>query len=663
MMHLRQPLAVPADRPLRVLIQARYSTEEQRQSSLEDQVANCRRFLADNLPPGVGLDRLAIEVVREPEISGELLNRPGINEVWQGIAAGRFEVLVAEESSRLYRHMTFAGQLFNEAVDAGIRVLCPTDFIDTQDDDWPERLLTSQSQHSRANYYTRGRIRRAQLGLWDRGAAVSSLRPGYHRRPTKAATATEPAQGPYFDEVDEEQAVTIREIFERIAADEPAWAVGEWLTSIGFSKGSHGQQPEWSARNVIALVRRPDYRGEQTFRKKINKQQLTTGRSRRVRNAADQVLTREMPHLRIVSDHVWYEANAAIDRRRTRLTVPTGADHPLAGRPRDSRGLLSTIFVCGICGGTMHAEGRNEGGYRCARARNNECWNRTTCVREQTHAAVLDAVVREVMSLAESREALVARVLELHASGGDVAASQRALESEQAKLTASIANLCLAIEKGGEGMDALVQRLATRERDLKVVRSRLTELAARAQQRRPPPTADEILRHLETLKADLVAGDRRAGVILRQLLQRPIRAIPHRQFDSNKVVLRCEFDLVLSRSLPAAIAASMAVAPDGTSPEQSLESRRIVVDLFVPSALALHAVEAHELVETGLPLVKVGATLGISKRQAHLCSGLGAKMASAGVADPFIRLSERPAKVARWRAAPTQPLARERRAG
>ena len=36
MMHLRQPLAIPAGRPLRVLIHARFSTEEQRQSSIDD---------------------------------------------------------------------------------------------------------------------------------------------------------------------------------------------------------------------------------------------------------------------------------------------------------------------------------------------------------------------------------------------------------------------------------------------------------------------------------------------------------------------------------------------------------------------------------------------------------------------------------------------------
>ena len=367
-----------------------------------------------------------------------------------------------------------------------------------------------------------------------------------------------------------------------------------------------------------------------------------------MRNSPEAVLTRQAPHLRIVSDHVWYEANAAIDRRRSRLAVPSGADHPLTGKPRDSRGLLATIFVCGICGGPMHGEGRNEGGYRCARAKNYECWNRTTCLRDQVHDAVITAVVQTVMSLADCREKLVARVLEMHASGGDLAATQRALQSEESKLSGSIANLCLAIEKGGDGMDSLVERLVTRERDLKVVRSRLAELASRTQDRKPPPTADDVLRHLESLQAGLVAGDRRAGVILRQLLGGPIRAIPHQQFGSNKVVLRAEFDLVLAQSLPAVVAESIAGDADTTLSEPLLVRQQILVDLFTPTALPRHAAEAYELAKASVSRVKIGEALGFSKRQAQFCIRLGEKMATAGVTDPFIRLTERPEKVARW---------------
>jgi DNA invertase Pin-like site-specific DNA recombinase len=262
MMRLRQPFRLPEGRRPRVLIQARFSTEEQRQSSIDDQVASCRRFLAENLPSGVGLDDVDIQVIGEPEISGERLRRPGIDQVWAGIDVRQWDVIIAEESSRLYRSMTFAGQFFNAAFDAGIRILCPTDMIDTADEDWPERLTMSQSQHSRANYFNRSRINRALTGLWERGAAIGLLRPGYRRRPSRPATATTPAEGPFFDEIDEDQAPIIREIYERVARGEPPWAVGDWLTSVGFRKAPNSQKAEWSAANVIALVRRPDYRGE-----------------------------------------------------------------------------------------------------------------------------------------------------------------------------------------------------------------------------------------------------------------------------------------------------------------------------------------------------------------------------------------------------------------
>jgi hypothetical protein len=49
-MNLREPLAIPADRPLDVLIHTRYSTDEQSQSSIDGQINSCQRFLTANLP-------------------------------------------------------------------------------------------------------------------------------------------------------------------------------------------------------------------------------------------------------------------------------------------------------------------------------------------------------------------------------------------------------------------------------------------------------------------------------------------------------------------------------------------------------------------------------------------------------------------------------------
>jgi len=139
MMHLRQPILLPKEQPLHALIHARFSTEEQRQSSIDDQVASCRTFLESNLPKGWKPEQVQIDVIAEPEVSGEIADRPGINQVWAGIEAKRWHLIIAEESSRLYRHHTKAGELFESAVDADVRVICTSDYIDTADDDWPGR--------------------------------------------------------------------------------------------------------------------------------------------------------------------------------------------------------------------------------------------------------------------------------------------------------------------------------------------------------------------------------------------------------------------------------------------------------------------------------------------------------------------------------------------
>jgi hypothetical protein len=67
------------------------------------------------------LDRLALQrrpCSASPEVSGEIADHPGINQVWAGIEAKRWDVIIAEESSRLYRHHTKAGEVF-ERIAAG----------------------------------------------------------------------------------------------------------------------------------------------------------------------------------------------------------------------------------------------------------------------------------------------------------------------------------------------------------------------------------------------------------------------------------------------------------------------------------------------------------------------------------------------------------------
>jgi DNA invertase Pin-like site-specific DNA recombinase len=654
MMHLRQPLFLPANLPLRVLIHARFSTEEQRQSSIDDQIALCQAFLAACLPKGHDPSQVNVEFIREPEISGELASRPGINQVWAGIEAKRWDLILAEESSRLYRHHTKAGELFESAVDAGIRIICPSDYIDTADDDWPDRLNMCQMQHSRTNFYGRLRIRRAHDGLWAKGAAVGNTVIGYRRRSTVPPTATEPAKGPFFDEIDEEMAAVIREVFERIANGEPAWAVGEWLDSIKFAKASWSRQAKWTAGNVNAIIRRTIYRGFETFRKKVSKRKLRTGKSEPVWNDEDKIQTRVSEHLRIVPDWLWYKANEVVDERRVFKKPVRGAGHPLRGTTRDRKGLFSQILVCGICGEPMYSYGAKSGDYRCSASAKGKCWNRAYCMRERMQPAVLATVVDAVLSLDGAREALLSRVAQLHKQGGPAAAELKALEKEQRKLEAAVERLGAAIEDGEGAFASLSTRLAAREKDLAIVRSRLEELSRRAGRDEKLPGPAELLRHLESVKDGLGSDEGRAAVILRSLLDGPIRVVPFMRIDGKKVVPRLEFTLKLVGALPPAMAgalhgdggASSEAEPVGAA--STVLRRSFSLDVFFQPQLVRHATLILEQRRQGKTFKAIAAELGMTDYHMENAARIVKLMAEQELTDPYIRLTDKPDNVSRW---------------
>jgi Resolvase, N terminal domain len=118
-------------RSLRVVIYARYSTEEQDVSSIDDQVEYCKMCLHE-----MDLDDAEITVLLDKETSGELRNRPGIDPIWVGVKEPRWDLLICEDGSRLFRNKTACLELIEEAVDNGMRVIFINDNVDTTEDGW-----------------------------------------------------------------------------------------------------------------------------------------------------------------------------------------------------------------------------------------------------------------------------------------------------------------------------------------------------------------------------------------------------------------------------------------------------------------------------------------------------------------------------------------------
>jgi hypothetical protein len=79
-MRLDVPIVQPAGRLLRILLYARYSTDEQKRSSIDAQFRGCRKMLL-----AWGIKNAEIQELSDYEMSGELRDRPGIDQVRLGI--------------------------------------------------------------------------------------------------------------------------------------------------------------------------------------------------------------------------------------------------------------------------------------------------------------------------------------------------------------------------------------------------------------------------------------------------------------------------------------------------------------------------------------------------------------------------------------------------
>ena len=106
---------------MRAVVYARYSSDNQREASIEDQLEICRRYIERQ---GWAL----LRAYEDRALSGASDQRPGYQQMLADAEAGRFEVIVCEaldrlgrrlsEVSRLYDHLEFRGVILH-AVNIG----------------------------------------------------------------------------------------------------------------------------------------------------------------------------------------------------------------------------------------------------------------------------------------------------------------------------------------------------------------------------------------------------------------------------------------------------------------------------------------------------------------------------------------------------------------
>ena len=101
---------------MRAAIYARYSSDNQRDASIDDQVRQCRKRTEDE-------DWSLTEVYSDHAISGASTLRPGYQKMLEDARNGTFDILVAEALDRLSRDQEDIAGLYKQLSFVGVKLI------------------------------------------------------------------------------------------------------------------------------------------------------------------------------------------------------------------------------------------------------------------------------------------------------------------------------------------------------------------------------------------------------------------------------------------------------------------------------------------------------------------------------------------------------------
>ena len=111
-------------------IYARYSSENQREESIVDQIASCRAWAEAH-----AVKVLEAHIYSDSAESGASHHRAGLLALKGAAEQGRFGVVIVDDLSRLARDNTYMLSLIADLDYAGVRVVSVAEHLDTADEE------------------------------------------------------------------------------------------------------------------------------------------------------------------------------------------------------------------------------------------------------------------------------------------------------------------------------------------------------------------------------------------------------------------------------------------------------------------------------------------------------------------------------------------------
>ncbi|WP_299363788.1 recombinase family protein [uncultured Paracoccus sp.] len=446
----------------RVALYARYSSDNQREASIEDQLRICREQAKREKWKIVG-------TYKDAGISGaSMILRPGIQALLQDAQAGQFDIVLAEALDRISRDQADVATFYKHLKFAGVPI-----------------VTLSEGEISELHVGLKGtmnalflkdlaaKTHRGIRGRVEEGKSGGGLCFGYNVIKQLDARG-DPIRGDR--EINEAEANVVRRIFREFAAGVGPRTIARTLNEEGVP-GPAGKL--WSDTTIRGHVKRGTglvnnelYIGRLIWNRLRYIKDPSTGKRVSRLNPESEWIIKDVPELRIVDDELWHSVRVRqgeIAEKFANVTEAVRKHHKknrLNGTRRP-KSLLSGLVFCGCCGGPYSLRGADR--FACSNhISKGACSNSRTIPRENLEARVLSGLKDRMMAPEIVEEAMRAYAEETNRLNRERRSSGDAWKAELVKIEKQIRGIIEAI-KGGmfhESMKAEMDTLEARKTEL-----------------------------------------------------------------------------------------------------------------------------------------------------------------------------------------------------
>ncbi|KXV61715.1 resolvase, partial [Acetobacter senegalensis] len=450
---------------MKVALYARYSSDNQRDASIEDQLRLCRLHAEKQ-------GWTIVDSYTDRAISGASLLRPGIQELIQDATRGRFTIIVAEAMDRLSRDQEDIAGLFKRMTFAGVRIITLSEGDVTHLHIGLKGTMNALFLKDLAE-----KVRRGLRGRVEDGKSGGGNSYGYDVVRQFDAKG-ERIRGDRT--INEEEARTVRRIFTDYTRGKSSRTIAMELNRDGVP-GPQGR--EWGPSTIhgnrergTGILNNEMYVGKLVWNRLRYLKDPDTGKRVSRLNPESEWVIQEVPELRIIEQDLWDAVKAR--QAETTFSQPERGNEALNDRRRP-RHLFAGLIRCGCCGGGYSMISKDLLG--CSTARNKgTCDNRLNIRRDALEASVLSGLRTHLMEPDLFKEFCNEFTREVNRLRMEHGADLVAMRAELPRIDRELAKLLTALKAGGP-----IQAIVNDMKKLEARKAEVTECLANTEE--PPP--------------------------------------------------------------------------------------------------------------------------------------------------------------------------------